>query len=282
MLRDEPDVKTFSWHMHVLATHFTVLSLSEAVERLRNNSLPARAVCITFDDGYAHNAIVALPVLRSCKISATFFIASGYLDGGIMWNDTVIETVRQAPGTMLDLRNLDLGNFQINNTENRYHTALALLSKLKYLPKEERDRQVSAITETAGVEVPRDIMMRSEQVRALSQSGMEIGAHTVSHPILAGLEDEQARFEIAAGKEHLTEIIGAPVRIFAYPNGKPGVDYDSRHVRMVKHLGFLGAVTTAWGTANRSTDIYQLPRFTPWDKSPTRFAFRLFSNCLRT
>ena len=65
---------------------------------LERGSLPARALAITFDDGYADNATVALPILRRLGLPATFFVATGFLDGGRMWNDTVIEAVRGAPG----------------------------------------------------------------------------------------------------------------------------------------------------------------------------------------
>ena len=67
---------------------------------------------------------------------------------------------------------------------------------------------------------------------------MEIGAHTISHPILARTDDVTAEFEIANGKRRLEEITGAPVHLFAYPNGRPTQDYDRRHVAMVKAAGF--------------------------------------------
>ena len=61
--------------------------------------LPSRSVAVTFDDGYADNARIALPILREERVPATFFIATAYLDGGRMWNDTVIEAVRRlVPG----------------------------------------------------------------------------------------------------------------------------------------------------------------------------------------
>ena len=61
------------------------------------------------------------------------------------------------------------------------------------------------------------------------------------------IPEEEARSEIASAGKRLEDIIGAPVRLFAYPNGKPAEDYSLRHVRLVRELGFDGAVTTAWG-----------------------------------
>ena len=76
---------------------FNVLALDDAARRLRDGSLPERALAITFDDGYADNHDVALPILLRHGLPATFFIATGFLDGGRMWNDTVIESIRRTP-----------------------------------------------------------------------------------------------------------------------------------------------------------------------------------------
>ena len=107
---------------------------------------------------------------------------------------------------------------------------------------------------------------------------MEIGGHTVTHPILARLPSSAARTEIVQGREQLESLLGAPVTLFAYPNGKPGQDYLPEHVAMVRELGFSAAVATAWGAASATTDAWQLPRFTPWDKTPARFMVRLLWN----
>jgi peptidoglycan/xylan/chitin deacetylase (PgdA/CDA1 family) len=111
---------------------------------------------------------------------------------------------------------------------------------------------------------------------------MEIGAHTVSHPILAQVSIDAARREIGEGRVQLEHIIGAPVRVFAYPNGKPGRDYRCEHVALVRDLGFDCAVSTAWGAARAGADLYQIPRFTPWDRTNAKFALRLFGNSMRS
>jgi peptidoglycan/xylan/chitin deacetylase (PgdA/CDA1 family) len=125
-----------------------------------------------------------------------------------------------------------------------------------------------------------NLMMTSDQVRVLHRAGMEIGGHTASHPILARMENNAARAEIAQGKEMLEDIIRASVRLFAYPNGKPGQDYLPDHVKMLKDLGFDAAVSTAHGAARRGSDLYQLPRFTPWGRGLARFTLQMAQNML--
>ena len=277
----EVDAKTFDAHMGQCAECFRIIPLLEAVKGLRRGNLPARAACITFDDGYADNAEIALPILQKHGIPATFFVATGFLDGGRMWNDTVIELVRRAPGQWLDLGAMGLGRFAIGSIPQRQQTIYALLGKLKYLSMETRQSQVDEMRTRIPVMLPENLMMTSNQIRQLHNSGMEIGGHTVNHPILARLEKAAAQAEIANGKETLENIIRAPVKLFAYPNGKPGQDYHWGHVEIIRNLGFEGAVSTSWGSAKGGGDLYQLPRFTPWDQGSVRFMFRMAQNMLK-
>ncbi len=276
----EPDAHEFERQMALLADHFNVLPLVEAVERLKSGRLPRRSICVTFDDGYTDNAEIALPILQRWCIPATFFISTAFLDGGCMWNDTVIESVRMASGPELDLSSIGLGRYTIDNDSQRRQAVSQLLSALKYFPLNERLERVARIADSVPAVLPERMMMTSGQVRALSNAGMDIGGHTVNHPILTSIGHEAARDEIAQGKEELTGITGLPVRIFAYPNGKPGQDYQCDHIDIVRSLGFEAAVSTSWGVANQAADLYQLPRFTPWDKKPERFMLRLMQNAL--
>jgi peptidoglycan/xylan/chitin deacetylase (PgdA/CDA1 family) len=107
---------------------------------------------------------------------------------------------------------------------------------------------------------------------------MTIGAHTVSHPILCSISDEAARHEMLVSKSRLEEIIGKPVRLFAYPNGKPRKDYARNHVSIAREVGFSAAFSTSAGVATHHSDLFQLPRFTPWDRSAWRYALRMAAN----
>lgn len=278
---DGIDARTFEHHLTALADHFLVLPLDEAIERLCTRSLPARAACITFDDGYADNFEVALPILQRRDMHATFFISTGFLDGGLMWNDSVIEAVRRAAGPLLDLTELDLGRYPVAKIDDRREAAGALISALKYLPAKEREIQAERLVGALSVSLPKTLMLSREQVRSLRRAGMGIGGHTVSHPILARLEDGAARAEIADGRAALEDILGERVTLFAYPNGRPGRDYTAVHVKMVRELGFRAAVSTAWGAARAAADLHQLPRFAPWDVDATRFVLRLLGNYRR-
>ncbi|MES3020540.1 MAG: polysaccharide deacetylase family protein [Pseudomonadota bacterium] len=270
---EEVDARRFEQHVRLLKRWFHLLPLAEAARRLRERTLPSRAACITFDDGYADNAEVALPILQRLRVPATFFIASGFLDGGCMWNDAVIEVVRNAPGARLNLSRSGFGSFDIGCPQRRRAVIDTLINALKYLPAEERDARVKSMARRFA-----PTMLSSDQVIALHRAGMEIGAHTVNHPILTKISNADARREIGNSRARLEEIIQAPVRLFAYPNGKPGRDFEKRHANMLRAQGFEAAVTTAWGAARADTDPFELPRFTPWDRSSGRFLLRMGGN----
>jgi peptidoglycan/xylan/chitin deacetylase (PgdA/CDA1 family) len=270
---EEIHASTFRERMTWIRSWFNVLPLDEAVASLERGSLPERALAITFDDGYADNATVALPILRALGLPATFFVATAFLDGGRMWNDTVIEAVRGETALQLDLSKLGLGVHSTGSLEARRNAIEAILTQLKYLAPDERLERIDAIAAMTAAELPSNLMMTSEQLRSLAAAGMTIGGHTVSHPILARLDDSSARREIADGRDALEHLVRQPIKLFAYPNGKPGSDYSMAHVRMAKDLGFSGAVCTSKGAARAGDSSYELPRCTPWGHTPARWGW---------
>lgn len=274
----EPDAARFETEMRWVQSWFHVLPLPEAVERLRAGTLPARAAAITFDDGYADNCTEAMPILRRLGLPATFFIATGYLDGGRMWNDTVIEAVRVATGAVLDLTSINLGTHAVATIENRRTAVAQLLGALKYREPMERIQLADEIAAIVNVLLPGNLMMSTGQVRIMADVGMTIGAHTVTHPILTRMPEVQAFAEMADSKRHLEGITGREVTLFAYPNGKPQTDYAGTHAALARQAGFAAAVSTGWGAAASGSDLYQIPRFTPWDRAKWRYALRLARN----
>ena len=278
---NDMNAQSFRELMQWVRDGFAVLPLEEAAAALRRGALPARACAITFDDGYADNAMVALPILRELGLHATFFVATAFLEGGRMFNDTVIEVVRRAQGAELDLSPMGFGRHPIASMQQRRAAIELIVAQLKYLPQGERQTRVDAMA-AQSVGLPDDLMMTRAQLRGLAAAGMGVGGHTMTHPILARLDEDSARREIAEGREALEGIVRQPVRLFAYPNGKPDIDYTAVHVRMAKDLGFAAAVSTALGAARAGDSLYELPRFAPWGRTPARFGVRMAANLMRS
>lgn len=277
LLESEPDLAAFRWQMALLADCFNVLPLADALALLDAGRLPPRAASITFDDGYRSVYELALPVLKEFGLPATVFVTSGHVGNGNMWNDRIMAALQSLPGGELDLSDAALGRYSLRTLADRKASLRRLTEASKYLPPAARRALVRRLESMVGGHGPQDLMLSADMVLALDRNGIEIGAHTVTHPILTSLDDDGARTEVCAGKQQLEALTGRPVRLFAYPNGKAGKDFDARHVAMVREAGFEAAVTTAPGAAQTGHDRYQLPRSRPWDRTPLLFGLRLLS-----
>ena len=277
LMPEVPDAREFESQMRVLRRYFNVLSLKDAVAGLNGGRIAPRSVCITFDDGYRDNLTVAAPILEKYELPATLFVASGFLDGGMMWNDMLIEAARTTPVEFVDIERLELREGPIDSAAARKKLAHALISAVKYLPLNERLEVAHDVVQRLDGQLDRSLMLDTPELRELAKKNFEIGAHTVNHPILARGTVESAREEIESNRTFLEEVLGRPVCAFAYPNGRPGGDYGLDHRNLVAELGFDYAVSTAWGTARSRDDRYQLPRLGFPGRRGLSFALRLYA-----
>jgi peptidoglycan/xylan/chitin deacetylase (PgdA/CDA1 family) len=274
LLPYEPDVQRFDWMMRLISENFSVLHLEEAVYRLARDDLPPAAACLTFDDGYRDNVELALPILRRYGLVGTFFVATAFLGNGRMWNDDVVEAVRRLGSARAEWGEFGLGSHALTTAADRLLCLNTVLPMLKYYPHREREQLARAIARQSGAADESTLMMPPEQIRTLVASGMEIGAHSHTHPILSQLPVAEVRDELARGRAELEQITGQAVRVLAYPNGDTRRDLGVRDANLIKDMGFVCAVTTDWGVADGATNPFLMPRFTPWDRTPTRFALR--------
>ena len=280
MRPSEPTAERFECYMRLLSQWFNPLPLREAVARLYAGDLPPRAVTVTFDDGYADNLYVAAPILKKWGVPGTVFVASGFVGEGLMWNDRVIEAIAATAHSRLDLSCIGLGERSIGTALERFKTAGVVLGTIKHLHPSTRDEHVEAIASQCGVALP-SLMLKAAELRALHESGIEIGGHTQNHPILSALDDELALREIANGKRDLEQVLQSGVSMFAYPNGRPGRDYTARHCELVRSAGFEAAFSTQPACATDKSDRWQISRFTPWDESALRYGIRLLYSRFR-
>jgi len=278
LLESEPDTVRFERQIGWLVRNFNILTVGDALGLLYSRHLPSRALCITFDDGYRDNADNALPILLKHGIRGTFFVTTGFREFGMMWNDRIIEALRHWPQDTIDLTRHGLKTLEL--PVDRASAVESLLREIKYLPFAQREALADELLAASGAANQR-MMLSEEEIQRLHRAGMEIGGHTEGHPILRDLPDESAMEQITRNKATLEAITGSPLTTFAYPNGRPYEDFDARHVEMVRTAGYRYALTTSAGTATARTDPYQVPRFTPADRTKPRYLARLMINYFR-
>lgn len=276
------DQSAFSRVLDFIDDHFKVHPLADAVRLLGQDRLPDRCAAITFDDGYAdwNPGVVAL--LSKRAIPATFFITTGQFEGRPMWHERLINVVRSCRGSVLDTRPVRLPPLATSGPKERAAAVQALEYHFKYLPLMVRDQFLLQLEQSVGTSADVVPVMRPGDLANISNLGFEIGAHTHDHPILSLCDADLVRNEIGKTREILEGIVKRPVKSFAYPNGRPGVDFSHRTIDMVKAAGYDYAVTTHWGVARATTSPFQIPRFTPWGPSRRKMSLQLLRNIFTT
>ncbi len=238
----------FGRHLRHLRRRFEIDTLASAIERLEAPGLDGDLLAITFDDGYVDNYRAALPVLRAEGLSATVYLTTGFLDGTELWVDfarRALAVVRKSSPelatTAEESLRAALGNWPPTESVDR------MVRRLKYLPPLERDRALEALR-SAGMELaPAARPLSWQQAREMAAEGIELGAHTVTHPILSTLEPAAQEEEIRGSRRRIAEQTGIEPTTFAYPNGSTR-DYDRHTVGIAGRIGFRAACTTRRGS----------------------------------
>lgn len=279
----EPDLATVTRMLENVQTLFRVIPLSDAMTALRAGMLPARAACISFDDGYGDWTQGVVPVLQRLQLHATFFVATGQFRGQPLWRERILHAVMQVPAGMpvLDLADARLAPLPVSTLDEKRSVVAALESTLKYLPPVERDVLVRRLEQACMISEPGAGVMPEHDVRALHAAGFGIGSQTVSQPILMRCDPVQAWREISESKEQLEGLIGGRVEGFAYPGGVPDVDFSAAHVDMVRRAGYRYAVTTEAGAARTCHSPCHIPRLTLERASSARMVWQFARNLMR-
>jgi peptidoglycan/xylan/chitin deacetylase (PgdA/CDA1 family) len=265
-------VSEFARHISYLEKHFTIVPLG-TVETLALERRPAeKPLCaITFDDGYRNNYEHAFPLLKARGLPATIFVAADFLDHGTpLWPDRLEYIIgNTAVGSLSIPWQPDAVTYQLSTRTLRISADKDIRNRLKTLTDEERDGILGGIAKDAGIDFTRTyggpenyLPLSWQQVHEMSAAGIEIGAHTVTHPILGMLPEEKQRREIALSAERVCSKIGR-CRHFAYPNGQRG-DWNEATHRALSAAGFGAAWTTIPRRVSpkRPEHPFELPRIT--------------------
>jgi peptidoglycan/xylan/chitin deacetylase (PgdA/CDA1 family) len=261
-----------------LKNYFNPLDLNEGLTKQRHKQLPPRAVAITVDDGYVDSYTTILPLLKKHGLTATFFISTSGLTKGYLWDELISSAVMQLSA---NVKELTFNNrlYRIDTYNHRLSCLTEILSFIKYQNLEQRAHYIDMLLQQTGQPKLEHQFMSAEQIKSLSDAGMGIGAHTVNHPILSAESPENAEAEMIESKLMLESIVEKKVDYLAYPNGKLNKDFNEQHKILAQKSGFKAAFSTDWGCiSNSSSDEFAYKRFTPWDKTESRFNLRLALN----
>jgi peptidoglycan/xylan/chitin deacetylase (PgdA/CDA1 family) len=257
-------VKAFAEQLDHLKDHYSVLSLSELGDCLNNRKpLPLRAATITIDDGFYDAYEIAFPQLRERALPATVFVITDFVDQKIwLWTDKLRYLMSQLPDgpVSFSFEKYDL-TFRLDGAFSRSHAAGKINSLLKTFPESIKNAAINEMAESLNLALPEQppaeyAAMTWDQVREMNRACIEIGSHTVTHPILPNVDDEQLRHELIDSRTKLEHELGRPVTLFCYPNGS----YDERVEAAVRKAGYNVAVTTIPRLNDQRSDPHALAR----------------------
>lgn len=242
--------RDFAIHMSYLAASYKVISMSQAVESLGQDL--ANTVVVSFDDGYADNYFNAFPVLKRNALPAIVFLTAGPIDErGHLWYDQVVQALITCQSSSLDLSAFGLGRWTVATQQQKLRAARFLVHYAKKNLDQSQLRMLLQLLEeqgNGGKGIASE-MMTWDQINEMKNSGIEFGAHTLTHVILSGVEREVQVEEIQKSREIIERHTGKPVVFFAYPNGEAD-DFTSETIDLLKSAGFQAACTLipGWNT----------------------------------
>ncbi|HVF90759.1 MAG TPA: polysaccharide deacetylase family protein, partial [Blastocatellia bacterium] len=243
--------RAFSEQLEYLRAHYTIMPLSEMARAMSEGSpLPRASVAITIDDGYRDAREIAFPLLRKYGAPATLFVVTDFVDGRTwLWTDKSRFLTFNAPSGAFEVtvagRALTL---KLNGRASRFLAADRVNSALKALPDDAKQEAIDLVAGQLGVEPPASppeefAPITWDEAREMDGAGVEIGSHTVTHPILTRVAGDRLSFELRQSRARLEAMLGRQVGLFCYPNG----DFNSDVRAEVERAGYLAAVTTEAG-----------------------------------
>ncbi|MFC5068012.1 polysaccharide deacetylase family protein [Flaviflagellibacter deserti] len=264
---------------------YDVVTLGDALQRLQEKDQRRFAV-FTFDDGARDVRDHALPVLRKHDAPCTMFIASGFADGTAeLWWLVLEETLRRRSSLAYDFGG---GPEQIALVSDAEKNAVwnRIYWHLRSIADEKTMRAIiSRMAQDSGFDglsLTREVCMDWSELRAVAADPLvEIGNHTVSHPMLAKATEQDVRDELTTSQRRITEELGVTPRHLAYPVGDP-TSAGPREFRIARELGFASGLTTRKGVLFPEHGTYPtaLPRISLNGNYQERRYLELFASGL--
>src|SRR4030095_14584540 len=256
--------QAFEEQLRYLTKHYSLVPLSQMQDSFTGGaSLPPRSACITIDDGFRDAFEIAFPLLRKYLVPAAFFVITDFVDRKTwLWTDKLRYMSARIPSgqRFINFNGREL-MFHLGGESSRHNAAGAVNNVLKGLSSEAKDAAIDETSTQLNLELPPSpppeyCPVSWDQLLEMEKFGVEIGSHTVTHPILPNVDDDRLRKELTVSRSKLESALNHRVTLFCYPNGS----YDGRTRQAVADAGYECAVTTRPMLNDRGSDPLALCR----------------------
>ncbi len=263
----------FEQQVKLLKAGFDVIGLSDlptALQDLKSGHgqpwKSSRFAMITFDDGYLDNYELAFPVLKANDAKAVFFVATGFIDQPrLAWWDEIAWMVRSSRRETIALPENWLDEPLVLDQLDRRAVINRLLRIYYRLEGSRTEQFLNSIAEATGAgrapgKTADGQWMSWGMIREMSDGGMDFGAHTVTHPILANLTAEEQGMEVCESRLRLEKQLDRPITSLSYPVGKRESFNDETRAALSNH-GFDWAFSYYGGhSSGADVDRFDIPR----------------------
>jgi peptidoglycan/xylan/chitin deacetylase (PgdA/CDA1 family) len=261
-------IKHFKNELRYLKKNFEILSMDEAVQRMKLGlGFKRPSVAITFDDGYQDNYTLAYPVLKKHGVSATIYLTTSLI--GTMartWPDQIELALLKTKKDYFCFPSLFGDELNWITTEAQKKKAnIKVAEALKLKPDMEREKLMQEFFEVLEVDGahrknqgPR-MMLNWNEVKNMAQNGITFGAHSHTHPILSRMPPEKAKEDIFYSKKVIEENLGTKVQHFAFPNGRDQ-DFSEELRDYCREIGFESVASVNYGLNDSKISAMRLKR----------------------
>lgn len=257
----------FSAQMELLARHYHPISLDEIVGKLKSGErLPTRSVVVTFDDGYSDNYEVAMPILNKIGIPATFYVTIDCVENRkLPWPSRLRFAFRRTT-KLTNWTDFHGKPWALSSPQAREKAFLFACDGCCQLSGTAQEQFVVQTENELEARVPNELgslMMSYEQASDLVRNGHIVGSHTLTHPNMAQINEQDAQTELGESKRRLEAALQIPVPHFSYPCPALTPHWSEKTVSQTREIGYSSAVTTNGGVVRAGDDPLSLKRIRP-------------------
>ena len=255
--------EVFKSHIAFLSSRYAIISLDDVAAWIKGAiTLQRQSVVITFDDGYRDNYRYAYPILKKYGASATFYVVTDAIGNTHpLWTSELRDIVYRANQRHVTLNSIGSQRIDLSDERAKKQSIQTIGRVMRCAAKERRGEIVREMREKLSAESDGfldQVMMSWDELREMKRGGMCIGSHTMSHPLLPAISQQEAAIEIAGSKAKIEEELDAPAVHLSYPNPGEGVHVNEAVKNLVRHAGYLTARTSFKGSVGQDSDLLAL------------------------
>jgi len=267
----------FEEHLKFLSKFYKVVSIDEIISDRKNGTVNSKKIALTFDDGYFDFYTQAWPLLKKYNLHASIYITTDFINGDMwMWPDKIRELLQKS--TIRQIKLSALGNLCLDDqsVEKNWNIIADYCLKLTI---EERENFFVELTNLLQINLPKTPTQQYtgvtwQQLIEMQEEGLDVGSHTLTHPILTRVSSEELEIELKKSKQIIEEKLHIEINGICYPNGMHS-DISAKVIEVVKRCNYQYGLV-AYNDNTKEIDLYKIDRLAA-SENLASFAFSLLS-----